>query len=292
MRFKSFVIMAALIFAVSSVSAQDLGDPDSLKLVPLTTLQTGLSPQTFALVCSAFVDNTQLSTLQFGWDWITNSATLTMDSAFPSAAFDAMAIGPFFFLDNSLATTNSMQTALASGTSIGTNFPVSASWQYVCTYYMTMTNWTGSSSLTIDTVVLPGFVSTDYLFIPLGGIFYGPIWGGPINISGTAVDESITDILPTSFKLDQNYPNPFNPSTSIWFDLPARAKVTLTVFNLLGQEVSTLVDEDLPAGRHLSIWDGHSDNGVSVASGIYFYKLIAESGDNQFVETKKMMSLK
>ncbi|MCH7947914.1 MAG: T9SS type A sorting domain-containing protein [candidate division Zixibacteria bacterium] len=155
-----------------------------------------------------------------------------------------------------------------------------------------MLNWTGSSSLTIDTIELPGFASTDYFFVPLVGVEYGAIWGGPIIISGTAVDESITDILPTSFKLDQNYPNPFNPSTSIWFDLPARAKVTLTVFNLLGQEVSTLVDEDLPAGRHLSIWDGHSDNGVSVASGIYFYKLIAESGDNQFVETKKMMLLK
>ncbi len=293
MKLKSFVVLAALIFAVSSVSAQDLGAPDSVKLVPVTTLQTGLSTQTFELACSAFVDVTVLSTLQLGWDWTTASATLQMDSAVPSAAFDAMAIGPFFFLDNSLATTNSMQAALASGTSvIGDDFPVAASWQHVCTYYMTMTNWIASSSLAIDTAFDTAFVSTEYIFIPLGGIDYDPIWGGPINISGTAVEESITDILPASFQLEQNYPNPFNPSTSIWFDLPTRAKVTLTVFNLLGQEVSTLVDEDLPAGRHLSTWDGHSDNGAPVASGIYFYKLIADADDNKFVETKKMMLLK
>ena len=292
MKLKSFVLLAALIFAVSSVSAQDGGPLDRLKLVPVTTLGTGLSTQTFEIVCSAFVDSDSLTTLQFGWGWITNSATLTMDSVSPSSAFNAMELGPFFFLDNVLQTTNDSQIAIASSSSIFTNFPLSASWQNICTYYMTMTNWTGASSLIIDTVQNDDLASTDYIFVPLDGIDYDPIWGGPINISGTAVDESITDILPTSFKLDQNYPNPFNPSTSIWFDLPARAKVTLTVFNLLGQEVSTLVDEDLPAGRHLSIWDGHSDNGVSVASGIYFYKLIAESGDNQFVETKKMMLLK
>ena len=292
MKLKSFVVLAALIFAVSSVSAQDGGAPDSLKLVPLTTLQTGLSTQTFALVCSAFVDNTELTTLQFGWDWITNSATLVMDSASPSAAFDAMEIGPFFFLANDLQTTNDSQLAIASSTGIFALFPVSASWQHVGTYYMTMTNWTTASSLIIDTIENVDIPSIDYIFLPLDGFDYDPIWGGPINIFFTAVEESITDILPASFQLDQNYPNPFNPSTSIWFDLPTRAKVTLTVFNLLGQEVSTLVDEDLPAGRHLSTWDGHSDNGAPVASGIYFYKLIADADDNKFVETKKMMLLK
>ena len=292
MKLKSFVLLAALIFAVSSVSAQDGGAPDSLKLVPVTTLETGLSTQTFELVCSAFVDNTELTTLQFGWGWITNSATLTMDSVSPSSVFNAMELGPFFFLDNVLQTTNDSQIAIASSSSIFTNFPVSASWQYIGTYYMTMTNWTGASSLIIDTVQNGDIPSTEYIFVPLGGFDYDPIWGGPIIITGTAVDESITDILPTSFQLEQNYPNPFNPATSIWFDLPTRAKVTLTVFNLLGQEVSTLVDEDLPAGRHLSIWDGHADNGASVASGIYFYKLIADTDDNKFVETKKMMLLK
>ena len=293
MRLKSFVILAVLIFAVSSVSAQDLGAPDSVKLFPVTALSTDSITQSFILECSAFVDVNELTTLQIGWDWTTNMATLQMDSAVPSAAFDAMEIGPFFFLDNLLATTNAMQTAIASGISLFMNFPVAASYQHVCTYYMTMTNWIASSALTIDTAeILPTFNSTEYLFDPTPGNDYDPIWGGPINMSGTAVEEVIPGALPTSFQLNQNFPNPFNPSTTISFDLPTRSKVTLKIFNLLGQEVSTLIDKDLPANSYKVEWDGRSDTGESVASGIYFYKLIAEAGDNEFVETKKMMLLK
>ncbi|MGH8015130.1 MAG: T9SS type A sorting domain-containing protein, partial [Candidatus Zixiibacteriota bacterium] len=119
-----------------------------------------------------------------------------------------------------------------------------------------------------------------------------PAWAGPhcYMIVGTPsdVEESITDVLPNSFALDQNYPNPFNPSTNIWFSLPKKSHVTLSVFNLLGQEITTLVNEDLSAGRHLTIWDGRDANGSEVASGIYFYKMVAD----EFVETKKMMLVK
>ncbi len=124
----------------------------------------------------------------------------------------------------------------------------------------------------------------------VGGIIPG--WPGPhcyyIFAAPTSVDESITDILPNSFALEQNYPNPFNPSTNIWFDLPTKSEVSVIVFNLLGQEITTLVDETLPAGRHLTVWDGRDKNRTEVASGIYFYKIIA--GD--FVDTKKMMLVK
>ena len=292
MKLKSFVVLAALIFAVSSVSAQDGNAPDSLKLVPVTTLQNGLPTQTFELVCSTFVDSAALSTLQFGWGWITNSATLVMDSASPSAAFDAMEIGPFFFLDGDLQTTNDSQIAYASSNGIFALWPVSASWQYVCTYYMTMTNWTDASSLIIDTVENVNIPALDYIFLPLAGFDYDPIWGGPIIISGTAVGDDSPLEIPNSFQLNQNFPNPFNPSTIIKYELPTRAKVSLTVFNLLGQEVSTLVDEEKLAGKYSATWDGRSDSGAPVASGIYFYKLIAEADDNKFVETKKMMLLK
>ncbi|MEE8149921.1 MAG: FlgD immunoglobulin-like domain containing protein, partial [candidate division Zixibacteria bacterium] len=291
MRLKSFVILAAFIFAVSSVSAQDLGAEDSLKLV--ATGLTIASTQPFEVACSAFVDGTELGLLQFGWRWTTNSATLTMDSAVPSADFDDMELGPFFFLDESLATTNDSQVAFASAVGIVNLFPSSPSWQYVCTYYMTMTNWSGSSSLTIDTIqILPAFGSTEYFFQPVGGSAYKPVWGGPINITPTSVEEVIPGELPSSFQLNQNFPNPFNPSTTISFDLPTRSKVTLKVFNLLGQEVSTLIDKDLPANSYKVEWDGRSESGAPVASGIYFYKLIAEADNNAFVETKKMMLLK
>jgi hypothetical protein len=89
--------------------------------------------------------------------------------------------------------------------------------------------------------------------------------------------------LPTVFSLAQNYPNPFNPATQIEFGLPAPSRVELTVYNVLGQTVATLVNGDMPAGNHTITWDGSS-----VSSGVYFYRLTT----NGFVETKKMMLLK
>jgi len=94
--------------------------------------------------------------------------------------------------------------------------------------------------------------------------------------------------VPMSFGLHQNYPNPFNPSTIIQYDLPAPSKVRLDVFNVLGQQVKTLVDDYQEAGYQSVTWNGDDDNGSSVATGIYFYKI---SADNK-VETKKMMLLK
>ena len=290
MRFKNFVVLAALIFAVSSVSAQDLGVPDSLKLVALTTLTPGPT-QPFVVECSVFVDSNDLSALIFGWDW--DNANLQMDSAIVHGDFSSMTV-VFLFEDDDINITNTNQRALASGVSFtaSTDYPADASgWRRIATYYMTMTDWMTSSSLTIDTSVFSA--SSDLIFNSSGGIDYDPIWGGPIIISGTAVEEVILgELVPTSFQLKQNFPNPFNPSTTISFDLPVRSKVTLTVFNLLGQKVSTLIDKDLPAKPYKVEWDGRSDSGASVASGIYFYKLIAESANKEFVETKKMMLLK
>lgn len=96
------------------------------------------------------------------------------------------------------------------------------------------------------------------------------------------------DLLPTEFALEQNYPNPFNPSTEINFALPTDAFVELSVFNILGQNVATLVAGDLPAGEHFIRWNGTDSDGGSVASGIYFYRITAEN----FSATKKMLLLK
>jgi len=97
-----------------------------------------------------------------------------------------------------------------------------------------------------------------------------------------------SDNLPTTFGLEQNYPNPFNPTTQIEFSLPVPSRVDLTVFNVLGQEVRSVINDEMPAGHHSVTWDGNSSSGNSVSSGVYFYRL--EAGD--FVETRKMMLLK
>ena len=95
-------------------------------------------------------------------------------------------------------------------------------------------------------------------------------------------------LRPVSFVLEQNYPNPFNPSTTIEFTLPVSSRVTLTVYNLLGEVVIKLLDDVLPTGRQNVIWDGKDGKGASVASGIYWYRL--EAADYQ--ATRKMILLK
>jgi len=91
--------------------------------------------------------------------------------------------------------------------------------------------------------------------------------------------------LPAVFALDQNYPNPFNPTTEINFALPTAGHVSLTIYNVLGQEVERLVDEHMDAGNHTVTWEASN-----YSSGVYFYRLIADN--DKFVKTNKMMILK
>ncbi len=100
------------------------------------------------------------------------------------------------------------------------------------------------------------------------------------------VDQPVS--LPRSYALHQNFPNPFNPSTTIKYDLKQSGRVVLTVYNLLGQEVVKLVDENQEAGYKTVQWNGRNGNGTPVASGIYLYRF--EAGD--FVKIRKMILMK
>lgn len=92
-----------------------------------------------------------------------------------------------------------------------------------------------------------------------------------------------------SFTLDDNTPNPFNPSTVIRYTVAHLAHMTLTVYNLLGQEVIALVDEMKAPGQYQTVWDGRNRQGQPVASGAYLYRLISDTG---FVATKRLVLLK
>ncbi|KAB2881295.1 T9SS type A sorting domain-containing protein, partial [bacterium] len=97
-----------------------------------------------------------------------------------------------------------------------------------------------------------------------------------------------TNIVPAVFALKQNYPNPFNPSTTISYDVPEDTKLNLTIYNLLGQKVRTLVSGSQIAGSYKTLWNGTNDRGQTVASGIYFYRLETQS----FIKTQKMLLIK
>jgi len=99
---------------------------------------------------------------------------------------------------------------------------------------------------------------------------------------------SVTVNPPGTFELMQNYPNPFNSSTTIKYELPVGAKVRLTIFNMLGQEVKTLVNEYQEAGFHKVMWDGRNNAGIPVSSGVYIYAVKA----GNFFKTKKMVLLR
>ena len=90
-------------------------------------------------------------------------------------------------------------------------------------------------------------------------------------------------VTPSHYVLSQNYPNPFNPSTTIKYELPKASQVTLSVFDILGREVSVLANERKNAGVHEVKFDGSN-----LASGVYFYRI--QAGD--FIQTKRLLLLK
>ena len=117
-----------------------------------------------------------------------------------------------------------------------------------------------------------------------------PLWGyGKIDATGSMgtvlIVKNVPDAVPTDFSLNQNYPNPFNPSTQIRYTLPQHFKgnVVLTVFDVLGKKVTTLVDQQQSGGDFSVSW-----NASSVASGVYFYVLRA----GNFLDAKKMLLMK
>lgn len=111
-----------------------------------------------------------------------------------------------------------------------------------------------------------------------------------INFS-TGVEKDENDKIPTIYKLTQNYPNPFNPETTINYQIPHEAEVTLKVFNVAGQLVNSLQENEQPAGVYSIIWSGTDLLGNNVPSGVYFYQIsaIEISSGKSFVETRKMV---
>ncbi len=108
------------------------------------------------------------------------------------------------------------------------------------------------------------------------------------GIIPTIQQAALVTSLPVAYELAQNFPNPFNPTTEISFSLPERAQVNLEIYNVLGQRVVTLANEQMEAGVHVITWDSRDTYGSSVASGIYLYRL----NTDKFSQSRKMMLLK
>jgi len=107
------------------------------------------------------------------------------------------------------------------------------------------------------------------------------VMGANLNKEGSEEEASLT--IPVEYGLDQNYPNPFNPNTTINYQLPAKNHVSLKVYDILGNLITTLVDQEMEAGYYNVNW-----NASQLASGLYIYRIISGS----FVSTKKMILMK
>jgi len=113
------------------------------------------------------------------------------------------------------------------------------------------------------------------------------------KVFSSAVEPADNDVIPIDFTLQQNFPNPFNPTTQIQYNLPISSNVRITIYNLQGQVIRTLVDTQKPAGYFTEIWDSRIENGTRASSGIYLYRIEAHGVNGRFfIQEKKMMLVK
>ncbi|KAA3632241.1 MAG: T9SS C-terminal target domain-containing protein [Calditrichaeota bacterium] len=152
------------------------------------------------------------------------------------------------------------------------------------------------TTITVDSLIGAIYIAADFNYLAV--VQKAFVSGNPPEYYCTAagefvkiptnVRETTQDNLPDDFNLSQNYPNPFNPTTSIEFQIPVKSNVLLEVYNINGQLIKQMVNENLSAGSYISEWDGTNRQGRTVATGMYFYRLTTDS----YSTSKKMILLK
>lgn len=143
----------------------------------------------------------------------------------------------------------------------------------------------------VDTITVPFYITPTlqekkshyWKVFSLTDTYEGPSSDFSRFVTGTLTSISTESNLPSVFSLEQNYPNPFNPTTVIEFSIPNTSHVTLSVFNIIGEKISELVNEELSGGSYSFKFDA-----TQLSSGLYFYKIVA----GEYADTKKMLLLK
>lgn len=183
----------------------------------------------------------------------------------------------YFYID--VASAGNLNISLSIGSSADLDwFLYNSSLQEVARGYTTSNPEAGTYNAT----------ATGRYYLKVNG-YQGATSSYTLNVSGgLAKFADASDLTVTKFGLFQNYPNPFNPTTQIGFDLARESRVTLKIYNSLGQEVRTLFDGRMKSGSYKQTWDGRNNAGHYVSSGIYIYRL--QAGD--FIMSRKMNFIK
>lgn len=106
------------------------------------------------------------------------------------------------------------------------------------------------------------------------------------------VDVNEPDPLPNEFRIYQNYPNPFNPATNIRFEIPEHSNVSVKVYDILGKEITTLLEKELSPGSHTIDWEAKDSSGQLLSSGVYLIKFNATNSNSNFIKTIKTVLIK
>ena len=249
-------------------------------------------PLTSSIVFSCGYDGVIYKSTNGGINWyVPNSNTsYILNDIYFSSATTGVAVGYGTPIPTVLRTTNSGENwsivPTASGSGLNAlHFPTSSS-GWACGYDGIIMNTTNSgANWTYQSTPVPTLILKDINFINSSTGWCVGYLGTILKTTNggiTAVQQTGTEI-PQTFLLSQNFPNPFNPVTSINFNIPSLSITKLIVFDQLGMEVETLVNEQLSPGSYKYEW-----NAADYPSGVYFYKLQA----GEFVETKKMVLMK
>lgn len=281
MKFILLMSLLVMLFVGGATFAVE-GDPDIYGIVDTLALVPNIDwiNNTVELEVYCFTDVT-MSGSSIGFTWGNSTADLTMDSAIAEALVtDAYTAGTFLFEDNDINVTNTNSRFLLGGLGFGAGIAGDDGGRRLwATYYFTMTHVL-TDCVIFDTLKYSG--ASANLYNCISGD-YSILFAGEVNQCDPTDVNSSFDALPETYALSQNYPNPFNPTTEIKYDIPTKSHTTLKVYNILGQEVETLIDEDKSPGHHSISWDASE-----YSSGVYFYKITADD----FVETKKMVLAK
>lgn len=185
------------------------------------------------------------------------------------------------------------------------NVGTATSYQIACsTDSASVANWSGATIINNPVQPVPAGQTQTYLISGLlpGEKYWAAVrtydnednMGGSNLASGIAKLDISADAddddnsLPVEYELSQNYPNPFNPTTNIEYSLAKSTHVNLSIYNMLGQHIATLVDENQGSGKYTAVWDGCDQNRMQVSSGMYLYVLRT----NDYSASKKMALVK
>jgi len=275
-------VMLLLLSLMPTFAGADELEPDSLILL---TSRPNSVDDTLIVELYFWVDGDTISGGTMGFTWDNPNFTLIEAIAEPAATTAFM--NPLFYPYDDIDSANAQQRFQGVFIRLFTpGLPPSTSRQHIATYKFTISEWTSSDSLVIDTLtwepgvkfkLVSSFGPDIFPVLNMGNSLNNPLVIKPLS----DVDDADSE-LPLTYALNQNYPNPFNPTTTIQFDLAKSSDYNLTIFNVLGQKVEEF-KEFGERGRQTIEWDANR-----YASGIYFYKLETK----EFVDTKKMVLLK